>query len=257
MLQNTLLVAEREITTQIRSKAFIISTVIMLVVILAGIVLSSVFGDKLGSDTKVAVVSGTAAIVADLDGIEPVDAADEDAARQMVEDEDVSAALLPDTDADNPLGVVVIGKESAPDTLVSALAVTPPVELLDEPTTSAGLRYVIALAFGLVFMFASLSFGSTIAQNTVQEKQSRIVEILLSAVPPRALLAGKVIGNSVLALGQTAAIAAASVIGLAVTGQDGVLSLVGAPVAWFVLFFLVGFVLIAAMFAAAASLVSR
>jgi ABC-2 type transport system permease protein len=131
------------------------------------------------------------------------------------------------------------------------------VELLDEPTTSAGLRYVIALAFGLVFMFASLSFGSTIAQNTVQEKQSRIVEILLSAVPPRALLAGKVIGNSVLALGQTAAIAAASVIGLAVTGQDGVLSLVGAPVAWFVLFFLVGFVLIAAMFAAAASLVSR
>jgi ABC-2 type transport system permease protein len=61
----------------------------------------------------------------------------------------------------------------------------------------------------------------------------------------------------VLALGQTAAIAAASVIGLAVTGQDGVLSLVGAPVAWFVLFFLVGFVLIAAMFAAAASLVSR
>jgi ABC-2 type transport system permease protein len=258
MLQHTLLVAEREVTTQVRSKAFIISTVVMLVLILAAIVVSSVFGDRFGSDPKVAVVPATAELVAGLDGIEPVDAADDAAARQLVEDEEVSAALLPDPDGDdNPLGVVVVAKESAPDTVVSALAVAPPVELLDEPTTSEGLRYVVALGFGLVFMFASLTFGSTIAQNTVQEKQSRIVEILLSAVPPRALLAGKVIGNSILAFGQTAAIAAAAVIGLVVTGQDDTLGLIGAPVAWFVLFFVVGFVLLAAMFAAAASLVSR
>lgn len=257
MVPSTLMVAEREILAQVRSKSFLISTAVMLVLVLAGIVLSSLFGDKLSSDTKVAVVPATAAVIADVDGLEAVDAADADAARALVESEDVSAAVLPDDSADNPLGVVVVGLDSAPQDVLGALAVTPPVELLQESATSDGLRYLVSLVFGLVFMMAAMSFGGTIAQNTVQEKQSRIVEILLSTVPPRALLGGKILGNTVLAVGQTAAIAAVAVIGLVVTGQDDTLGLIGAPVAWFVLFFLVGFVLLAAMFASAASLVSR
>ncbi|HLS15382.1 MAG TPA: ABC transporter permease, partial [Beutenbergiaceae bacterium] len=90
-----------------------------------------------------------------------------------------------------------------------------------------------------------------------QEKQSRIVEILLSAVPARALLAGKVLGNTVLAVGQAAAIAAVAVLGLLLTGQGDLLDMLTAPIVWFVVFFLFGFVLVAAMFAAGASLVSR
>ncbi|MEN1974187.1 MULTISPECIES: ABC transporter permease [unclassified Cellulomonas] len=257
-VQSTLMVAEREIVTQVRTKSFLISTGILLLLVLGGIVLTSLLGDKLGGgDTKVAVVPATASVIADVDGLEPVDAADADEARALVESEEVSAAILPDEDAGNPLGIVVVGLDSAPDDVVGALAVTPPVELLDDSATPAGLRYLVSLLFGLVFLMAASSFGGTIAQNTVQEKQSRIVEILLSTVPPRALLAGKILGNTVLAVGQIAAIAAVAVVGLVVTGQDDVLSLVGAPVAWFVLFFLVGFVLLAAMFASAASLVSR
>lgn len=257
-VQGTLMVAEREIMTQVRSKSFLISTAVLLVMVLAGIILTSVLGDRLGGgDTKVAVVPETASVVADVDGLEAVDAADADAARDLVESEEVSAAVLPDDDADNPLGVVVVGLDSAPDGVLSALAVTPPVELLDDSGTPAGIRYVVSFIFGIAFFMAAMTFGSTIAQNTVQEKQSRIVEILLSSVPPRALLGGKILGNTVLAVGQIAAIAAVAVIGLVVTGQDDLLSLIGAPVAWFVLFFLVGFVLLAALFASAASLVSR
>lgn len=257
-VQSTLMVAEREIVTQVRTKSFLISTAILLVVVLGGIILSSVFGDRLGGgDTKVAVVPETAAVIADVDGLEAVDAADADAARALVESEEVSAAVLPDTDADNPLGVVVVGLDSAPDAVLGALAVTPPVELLDESSTSDGLRYLVSILFGGAFLMAASSFGGTIAQNTVQEKQSRIVEILLSTVSPRSLLAGKVLGNTVLAVGQIAAIGAVAVVGLVITGQDEMLGMIGAPVAWFVLFFLVGFVLLAAMFASAASLVSR
>src|SRR5690606_15170455 len=84
-----------------------------------------------------------------------------------------------------------------------------------------------------------------------------IVELLLAAVPARSLLAGKILGNTALALGQTAALAAVSVLGLVVTGQDGLLGALGAPLVWFVLFFVVGFVLLAGVFAASASLVSR
>lgn len=257
-VQSTLMVAEREIVTQVRTKSFIISTVILLVVVLGGIILSSVFGDRLGGgDTKVAVVPETAAVIADVDGLDAVEAADADAARALVESEEVAAAVLPDTDAGNPLGVVVVGLDSAPDSVLGALAVTPPVELLEESSTSDGLRYLVSILFGGAFLMAASSFGGTIAQNTVQEKQSRIVEILLSTVSPRSLLAGKVLGNTVLAVGQIAAIGAVAVVGLVITGQDEMLGMIGAPVAWFVLFFLVGFVLLAAMFASAASLVSR
>ncbi|MBW0252639.1 ABC transporter permease [Cellulomonas sp. PS-H5] len=257
-VQATLMVAEREITTQVRSKSFLISTAVLLVLVLGGIILTSVLGDRLGGgDTKVAVVPETAAVIADVDGLEAVEAADPDAARALVESEEVSAAVLPDDDADNLLGVVVVGLDSAPDGVISALAVTPPVELLDESGTSDGLRYLVSFVFGIAFFMAAMTFGSTIAQNTVQEKQSRIVELLLSTVPPRALLGGKILGNTVLAVGQIAAIAAVAVVGLVVTGQDDLLGMVGAPVAWFVLFFLVGFVLLAALFASAASLVSR
>ncbi|WP_282947027.1 ABC transporter permease [Cellulomonas endometrii] len=257
-VQSTLMVAEREIMSQVRTKSFLISTAVLLVLVLGGIVLSSLLGDKLGGgDTKVAVVPETSSVIADVDGLEAVDAADADEARALVESEEVSAAVLPDEDPDNTLGVVVVGLDSAPDGVLSALAVTPPVELLDESATSDGLRYLVSLLFGLVFLMAASSFGGTIAQNTVQEKQSRIVEILLSTVPPRALLGGKILGNTALAVGQIAAIGAVAVIGLVVTGQDEVLGMIGAPVAWFVLFFLVGFVLLAALFASAASLVSR
>jgi ABC-2 type transport system permease protein len=257
-VQSTLMVAEREIMSQVRTKSFLISTAVLLVLVLGGIVLSSVLGDKLGGgDTRVAVVPGTSSVIADVEGLEAVDAADADEARALVESEEVSAAVLPDEDPDNALGVVVVGLDSAPDGVLSALAVTPPVELLDEAETSEGLRYLVSLLFGLVFLMAASSFGGTIAQNTVQEKQSRIVEILLSTVPPRALLGGKILGNTALAVGQIAAIGAVAVVGLVVTGQDDVLGMIGAPVAWFVLFFLVGFVLLAALFASAASLVSR
>jgi ABC-2 type transport system permease protein len=61
----------------------------------------------------------------------------------------------------------------------------------------------------------------------------------------------------VLVFGKRGGVAAVAVVALVVTGQDELLALIGAPVVWFVLFFLVGFVLLAAMFAASASLVSR
>lgn len=250
----TLLVTEREITTQVRTKSFLISTAITLLAVLAGIVISALVGGS-SEPTKVAVVGQAAAVVEAAEGLEAVPAAGVDEARQMVLAEDVAAAVVPS--ATDPLGVTVLGRTSAPDGVVQALSVTPEVEILEPARTDDGLRAIVSLAFGLVFMMSALGSGSMIAQNTVHEKQTRIVEILLSAVPARALLAGKILGNSVVAFGQTAAIAAVAVIGLVVTGRDELLGMLGAPLVWFVVFFVVGFVLLASIFAAGAALVSR
>lgn len=255
MARAALMVAEREVLAQVRSKSFLISTGLLLVAFLASIVLGAVFSGRDGADTKIAVVPGTAAVVSDLDGIEPVSAADEDEARRLVQDGTVRAAVLPDAGA--PLEVRVLALTAAPDELLLGLTLTPEVELLEPEPADEGLRYLVSMGFGLVFLMSATGFGSTIAQNTVQEKQSRIVELLLATVPARALLAGKILGNSALAFAQTAAIAGICVLALVVTGQDDALAAVGTPLVWFILFFVFGFVLLAAIFAASASLVSR
>lgn len=253
-LRAALMVAEREITTVVRTKSFLISTAILLVGVLASIIVGSVLAGR-DADTRVAVVGAAGSAFEELEGFEAVPAGDEAEARRLVEDGDVRAAVLPADDS--TLGVRVVALEEAPSSVVGALSVAPEVELLDESDVNAGLRFLVSFGFGLVFLMSAAGFGSMIAQNTVTEKQSRIVEILLATVSARSLLAGKILGNSVLAFGQTAAIAAVAVLALVLTGQDDLLGLVGAPVVWFVLFFLVGFVLLAAMFASAASLVSR
>ncbi|SFK20320.1 ABC transporter permease [Cellulomonas sp. KH9] len=250
----TLLVAEREITSQVRTKSFLVSTAVLLVGVLAAIILSSVFSGRTGDDVPVAVVSSVAGQVPTTEGLEVRDVADRAAALEAVRAGDVDAAVVP---GDGPLGVEVVAMSSAPQVLLGALTVEPDVELLDPAAAEGGVRYIVTFAFGLVFMMSAIGFGSTIAQNTVTEKQTRTVELLLSAVPARALLAGKILGNSVLALGQTAAIAAVSVLALVVTGQDGLLTMLGTPLVWFVVFFAIGFVLLAAVYAASASLVSR
>jgi len=254
------LVAEREITAQLRNRAFIISTLILLLGILAGIVIGSAVSHRSSSPAaaagvaKVAVVPATAADLQGLAGFAPVPVADEAAARAAVTDGSVSAALLPGTGTGSPR---IVALDAAPGALVAALTRAPAVEVLNPATASDAMRFLVPFAFGMVFLMVVMVFGQTIAQNTIVEKQTRVVEVLLSAVPARVLMAGKVLGNSVLALGQAAAMALVALLALRITGQDHVISLVGAPIGWFVVFFVVGFVLFAAMFAAAASLVSR
>lgn len=250
----SLMVAEREIVTQARTKSFVVSLVITLVLVLAGIVASALLADREDSGTRVAVVGGAVEEVSGAEGLEPVPTGELAAAEELVRSGDVEAAVV--QDASSPVGLRVVALSDVPSDVVAALSVSPPVDLLDT-STSDGLRYLVSLIFGLVFMMFAIGSGAMIVQNTVQEKQSRIVEILLSAVPARALLAGKVLGNSVLAVGQTAAIAAVAVLGLLLTGQGELLDLLTGPIVWFVVFFLFGFVLVAALFAAGASLVSR
>lgn len=248
-----LLVAEREITTRLRSKSFLISTGILLLLVLGGIIFGSLTAQT-PENPRIAVTD-TSVVTAIGEQIEevPVDSVDE--ARALVESGDVEAAVVPDDST--PLGVRIIADTAEPRGLILLLSQSPPVELLDPDAVPGGLAYLVAFGFGIVFFAAGMTFGPTIAQSVVEEKQTRVVEILLAAVPTRVLFTGKVVGTSVLAFGQIALIAAMAIIGLTVTGQDALLVGLGAAVVWFVVFFVVGFVLIASLFAATGAMVSR
>ncbi|WP_366181189.1 ABC transporter permease [Actinomyces timonensis] len=249
-------VARREITARFLSKAFIISTLITVVLMLLGVVLGPRIGDLIaGGPTTVAAAPGEATVLQHLPDVEVLAVADAEAARQAVLDESADAAVVPE--AGNPVGLRVLALSDAPNKLIQGLSVSPAVELLDPDAPSPVIRYLLPLGFALVWMTAALGFGMTIAQSVVEEKETRIVEILLASISSTALLTGKILGNSLAALAQLLLIAGAVLLGLAI--NDEVLpagDLVG-PVLWFIVLFIIGFVMIASMFAAGAALVSR
>lgn len=248
------LVAGREITMRLRSKAFLVSTAVLMLAVLASVVLGSIFGGQ-SEPAKVAVVGTAADAVAGNEALEAVPVDDETAGEALLRDGEVDAIVVPE--ASEPLGITVIGLDQTPTGVVQALSVRPTVELIDPAAVDPGLAYLVAFGFGIVFFMSAITFGTTIAQSVVEEKQTRVVEILLSAVSARALLTGKVIGNSVLAMGQIVAIAVLAILGLIVTGQKVLLGGLGSSVVWFVVFFAIGFVMLAALFAATAAMVSR
>ena len=249
------LVAEREIASKLRSKAFLISTAILFVIALAGLVFGGLAAQN-QTDTPVAVTADAASLLPSEEGLEITEVDNRAAAEALVADGTVDAAIVGDASA-TPFGFVIVADSSAPTSLMLQYAQVPPVELLNPAATDEGLRYLVAIGFGIVFLTAASLFGSTIAQSVVEEKQTRVVEILISAIRARSLLAGKVIGNTVLAMGQILGLAAIAVVGLTIIGQNQLLGTLGAPILWFAVFFLFGFVLLAALFAAAAAMVSR
>ncbi len=108
------------------------------------------------------------------------------------------------------------------------------------------------LLYGQLF-----GYGVWVATGVIEEKASRVVEVLLSAISPRQLLTGKVVGIGSLGVVQLAFIASFAIVLAKVTGALSIsASAVGVAVlvlAWFVL----GFAFYAGLFAVSGALVSR
>ncbi|GAB3604765.1 ABC transporter permease [Conyzicola nivalis] len=253
LLPATWLVAEREIRMRLRSKSFMVSTGILLLLVLGSIVAMSIFGAN-QSLPKIAAVGTAISKVEATKSFEVTEAATVEEAEELVRDESVEAAVIP---SEGAVGLTVIALDEEPSSVVALLSAAPQIEILEPSDQNPGIVYLVALAFGALFLSSALTFGMMIAQSVVEEKQTRIVEILMATIPVRALLAGKIVGSSILAFGQIVLIALFAGIGLLATGQNILLGEIGPSIIWFIVFFAAGFVMLAAMFAAAGALVSR
>ncbi|MFC6086205.1 ABC transporter permease [Sphaerisporangium aureirubrum] len=146
-----------------------------------------------------------------------------------------------------------------PAKVQQAQQVTPltPV-MLNGTGEEAGVRLVLAMTMVVILFMLLMQICTWVAMGVVEEKGSRIVEILLTAVRPWQLLGGKTIGLGVLGLAQLLVIAVVGLGAAQITGAvpdlpDGTYGVVASAVLWFVL----GYVFYAAMFAAIAATVSR
>ncbi|WP_062318683.1 ABC transporter permease [Demequina maris] len=133
----------------------------------------------------------------------------------------------------------------------------PRIDLLDPKPSLPVPPELVIVIFGFLFYFTVLTFGASIAQSVVEEKTSRVVEILVAAVPVRWLLAGKVLGNAAMALGQVVLIVGAGLVGAQAIGEGDIVAQVLGVSGWFLAFFVLGFLMLACLWAVAGSLASR
>ncbi|MEU4687885.1 ABC transporter permease [Actinoplanes sp. NPDC023714] len=243
----TRLVAARELRTKLRDKAFLYSTVFFLVIVIASIVLPAILG---GGATKVAVAEPAAVAPLSQGEFEIVEVPDAATAERLLRDGEVEAAVVP--------GPEVLAMDDPPSDVVSALSASPPVRLLDPGDVDPFLMFLIPSILAMLFFITSYTYGLQIAQSVIEEKQTRIVEILVSSVPVRALLAGKVAAMTLLAFGQIALLALVAFVGMKVTDVDtGLVNAVGPAIGWFLPFFVLGFLMLATVWAGVGALASR
>ncbi len=274
----TAIVAQREIRQRGRSRAFAVSTVVLLLVVAAGVAIPAI----LANNAKPQRVGVVGAPVAAMTGIvreagrltgtgvavvpEPSLAAAETALRSgrldvaLVGDREVvvkqvqlAGGGLADSIAD-VAGLSKLVGQLPPG--ASDRGVTLPVRGLTPPSASLSRRLTGLFTVVLVWILIS-AYGSQIAMGVGEEKQNRIVEVILASVRPLQLLVGKVTGVGLLALAQAVAMVAvflglgAAVGSSLVHGAAAGIVIVGA------VFLVLGYAFYCTAFAAAGSLVSR
>ncbi len=282
------LVTGRELSTRMRSKVFLISNAVLLALIVGGIVLASVLMDS-GDPEKVGVVGQAQSLSGPLTTngealdtpVTAVPVADEQSARAQVSAGDLAVALVAGSGggytaiADREVSVELRAvldstvRQQAIDAALTAEGVDPgelatattgavvTVDALDPPDPDSGQRTVLAYVSVLLLYIQLLTFGIAVATGVVEEKTSRVVELLLSTIKPLHLLTGKILGIGIVGLVQ---LAAYGVAGLAAGLGTGLITVTATAVGvfagtlgWYVL----GFAFLAVLYAAAGSLVSR
>lgn len=285
------IVAGREIHVKLRDKAFVISLLVTLLMIVVGGVLSVMLGDRPSND-KVVVTDDRAAAIVTTAGrnLSANGSKDTVGALRVGNDAQARARLADDDDlvylhrvggvwqldgqqdppseqaastralADAVASTVMAGNAHAAGVDVTRLTAGTTMRTghLVPTVEGRGMAPLLATVFGVLFLLSAMQFGYTMAGSVVEEKQSRIAEILLTAVRARQLLVGKVVGNTVLAIGELVLICAVAMVTLSFsTWSHFLTAALSSSVVWFLVFFLVGFVALASLFAAAGSLASR
>ncbi|WP_018683358.1 ABC transporter permease [Actinokineospora enzanensis] len=281
------LVAGREVRTRLRSKAFVITTAVTLL-LLIGFSVVMKFVSTNGSDATVGVSGGATALSAPLKGTAAaigqtvdVEQVDEAAGRDQVAKGDLDALLVGDgttvtvvvkKDIDQKLRNVlnVLAGQVALNQQITAIGGDPAevgqavsdaravVEPIEQPFDYNGQQVALGAIAGVLIYMSLLINGQAVAQGVVEEKSSRVVELLLATIRPWQLMAGKVLGIGIVGLIQMVVIGGVGVAAALTTGVLTVsVSAALGTVIWLIVWFLLGFFAYSLVFAALAALVSR
>ena len=283
------LVARREIIERGRSRGFILSVLLTTTIVIGSFIVPAlIFG---GDDvTKVGLIGPAPAGLSD--AIEAgADAADQQveviaypdraSAEAALTQDDLAVAVSVPADLSGPgellyhessdalldavIGQAVIGLRAAEvleasdiDLAALAAAQVPPATVELDPETDADqARFLLANIGTILILVSIFSFGYTVLTGVVEEKQSRVVEVVLSTVRPRDLLMGKVLGIGVLGLVQLAVFVAAGGVAAAATDRFVLPATTPAALLLLVVWFVLGYTLYSTVLGFLGALASR
>ena len=287
-LKTIYLVARREFLTRARSRFFLVGTLVLMILLGGYIVVQDRVFSRAVTTVKVGF-SGDAQVLS-----QPLTAA-AGADRVTIQSRTVASAQDGEAQVRNgTLDVSVSGDAAAPDVAVKdrldptvqatlaalvkqvalnrALAASGSdpaaiqakiaranmhLVLLDPNATQRTERSVVGVFVAILLYVALLLYGQMVAAGVVEEKANRIIEILLAAIRPRELLFGKVVGIGLVGLIQLLLLGVVAIVMVNRTQVIAVPSLSFVAVAGSLLWFVLGFVFFALIFAAGGSMVSR
>ena len=278
------IVSRREFVERARDRGFAISTTITLVILVGIIVISSILdrGTRFdlatvgeGAQQVARDVAAAASLVdvevrvATFDDVRPaeraVDAGDVDAV--IVADERVLVrgesppqlvSLIQAASIQQRTREALLEAGLSDDQIDAVLAEGPlPVESV-EPLDPRRRELGTVAFIGVLALYGQLfAYGYWVAAGVVEEKSSRVVEVLLSSVRPSELLRGKIFGIGGLGLAQLLLIAVVALtVSMAIGRLEfpaGALEVAALVLFWFVL----GFFFYASLFAVAGAIVTR
>jgi ABC-2 type transport system permease protein len=280
--QGTRLVAGRALADGVRSRTVRITTLILLLVGLAVVMVPRLLGGDEPTYTLASVGEPSAPIRAQLD------AAGEAAGFRMEYQSVVDAATVESTirEGDATVGLVdttVYVRTDAPGTVAvlvgQAVAATERADLLREagltpaeiaqvgslslpdqvevgPVQDEG-RAAVGFIVGIVLYMAIMFSGNLIALNVGVEKSTRIAEVLLAVLRPSQILVGNVLGIGLQTLAQLLVLTVPIIVAITVTDGLDVPTVAAGDIALGMAWFVLGFLMYAFLFAATAALVDK
>ena len=280
----TWLVARRELRQRGRSRAFAISTVVLMVAVALAVALPAILSGH-AKPQRVGIVGGNQAtqtkIVEEagrITGTEVIVVTEPDVSKAEagLRSGDLSVVLVNGSEV--IIKQVSLGDSSSGGALPSALAqlgglnrlfeqfpgaadaaangIVLPVRGLEPPSSPLGNRLTGLFTVIIVWVLISV-YGSQIAMGIGEEKSSRVVEVLLATLRPIQLLTGKVLGIGLLALGQAAGMLVAFLVAAYASGSSLTRGAAPGIAITGVVFVVLGYAFYCTAFAAAGSLVSR
>lgn len=280
--RSILLVGWREITERTQGRAFLISTLAIVAVVLAGVIVPALNDET--TRIRTGITGATPAVLetalrdaarADDARLElrryPTVAAGETAVRDGDADVLIVAGerLVWKTKPDATIAAVVTRavQQVGFSERAAALGVTAeqaarllapaPARTLDTADPDREAREAIAFVSFILLLLMLLTYGTAVAEGVAQEKGTRVMELLVCRVRPSVLLAGKVLGIGLVGLGQMLLALLAG--GAAIVALDtvDVPAAVPATLASAVLWFALGYAFWSVALAAVGALVSR
>lgn len=288
--RQVLLVAGREVAARVRSRAYQISTLAIVLFVVGGVFAAQILPDLFEDDPlrvglipasaeqRAPLLDTAAAFDREMEVVEYVDAA---AAGAALDAGDLDAVLIaPDQlrfeeDVDDELEAIVRQslvlstlEERAASvglSLEEAQSLLAPVEVQTETAVpaepeddDAEVGQGVGALSALALMFALTFYGQWVVVGVIEEKSNRVVEVLLAAVTPSELLVGKVLGIMALALAQVAAAAVAFVVVLLATeGSEALPSVAVTGLGLAVVWLVIGLLLYNFLYAAVGATVNR